>query len=94
MIKRYPIALLISSILLLSACQDEPIKQPVEDEQQIEHETIPIEKIKKDALYSWEMPDMELYLVADGGSTEVIDATSLFGEEGNKQYNGNLALMA
>lgn len=91
MMKLYPIVLLISSIFLLSACQDETIKQPVKNEQQIEQETTSIEKIKEDALYSWEIPDGELYLVADGGTTEVIDATSLFGEEGERQYNGNLA---
>ena len=83
--KLYPIALLISSILLLSACQDETIKQPVEDEQQIEQETTPIEKIKEDTLYSWKIQDgeraVELYLVADDGTMK----------EGDKQYNGNLA---
>lgn len=83
--KLHPIALLISSILLLSACQDETIKQPVEDVQQIEQETTPIEKIKEDTLYSWKIQDgeraVELYLVADGGTMK----------EGDKQYNGNLA---
>ena len=83
--KLYPIALLISSILLLSACQGETIKQTVEDEQQIERETTPIEKIKEDTLYSWKIQDgeraVELYLIADGGTMK----------DGDKQYNGNLA---
>lgn len=101
--KLYPITLLISGILLLSACQDEIIKQPLEqeipvaeeDEQQIDQETTPIEKIKEDVLYSWEVQNGEhtakLYLVADGGTTEVIEDTSLFGVEGERQYSGNLA---
>ena len=96
--KLYPIALVISGILLLSACQDETTKQPVEQETPIieeELETTPIEDLKEDALYSWPVQDgeqtAELYLVAGGGSTEVMDSTSLFGEEGDKQYTGNLA---
>ena len=99
MIKRYPIALLISSILLLSACQDDTIKQPLEQEIPVvvkdEQETTPIEKIKEDVLYSWEVQNGEhtakLYLVKDGGTTEIIDAASLFGVEGERQYSGNLA---
>ncbi len=97
--KLHSILLLISSILLLSACQDEKIKQPVEQEIPVaavdEQKTTPIEKIREDTLYSWKVQDgertVELYLVADGGTTEVMDATSLFGGKGDKQYNGNLA---
>ncbi|MEK5040693.1 hypothetical protein [Sporosarcina sp. FSL K6-3457] len=83
----------VCSILLLSACQEVTTIQPIEndiptleeDEQQVEQEKTPIETIKEDVLYSWEVQDgeqtAELYLVADGGTTE----------EGGKQYNGNLA---
>ncbi|WP_342508801.1 hypothetical protein [Sporosarcina sp. FSL K6-2383] len=93
MIKRYPIVLLICSILLLSACQEETIKQPleqdipteVEEKQEVVQETTPIEKIKENALYSWEVQDAartaRLYLVSDDGTTT----------ENGKQYNGNLA---
>lgn len=70
---------------------EQEIPVALENEQQTEQETIPIEKIKEDTLYSWKVQDEELYLVADGGTTEVIDTSSLFGEEGDKQYNGNLA---
>ena len=52
---------------------EQEIPTEVEDEQEVEQETTPIEKIKENALYSWEVQDgertAELYLVADGGTT-------------------------
>ncbi|MFJ7932808.1 hypothetical protein [Sporosarcina sp. NPDC096371] len=75
--KLHSIALLICSIFLLSACQEEAEKQPVKkdppttevDDNPVEQETMPIEKIKEMALYSWEVVDgehtAELYLVED-----------------------------
>ena len=102
--KSYRIALLICSILLLSACQEVTEKGPVEkfsaaeeenNVKQAKKEVMSIEEIKEHVLSSWEVQDgnrtADLYLIKDGGTTEVIDATSIFGKEGDKQYKGNLA---
>ncbi len=86
--KLHPIALLICSTLLLSACQGDATKQPIEKDTlavDVVKETMPIEKVKEDALYSWEVQDgehtAELYLLADDGTKE----------KGDEPYNGDLA---